>query len=78
MDTKYISKIINTNTSVIEDLACDVAEELLKILDNFEFENNDDLRLIVDRIHVMFMARFNFEFGARGMFKKMKCDKTGR
>lgn len=72
MDTKYINDIVNTNMDKMDRLACDTAEDLPKIVDNFEFEDNDDLRLIIDRILVVFVAKFNFEFGARGLFKRMK------
>lgn len=74
MDTKYINDLANKNIDKINEIADKTALELSNIIDGFEFENNDDLRLISDRINSIFKARFSFVYSIESIFKRMRSN----
>lgn len=63
MDTKIINDKVNEviNSDQFKELQWKVVDGIYASIQTFEFEDNDDLRLIMTRIRDSFIAGLNYE-----------------
>ncbi|WP_145413359.1 hypothetical protein [Paenibacillus xylanexedens] len=63
MDTKIINNKINEviNSDQFKELQWKVVDDIFSSINTIEFENNDDLKLVMTRIRDTFIAGLNYE-----------------